>query len=758
MLALIVSAALVCAGAVLVGQLAMRLCGAREWSWSAPAVGIAVLMLVAMLALHLPGRAVTTAVLLGALLIAGIVNAVREPAQRMPLSGLLAGLPVLLAALVPFVGAGRAGTLGVGFNNDMASHLLWAEGIRFEQVERVNEVIEHYPLGPHALAASLSEALVTRIDLAFAGLHVAIPVLLGWTALGAMRSSGLVRRCALALVVGIPFIIAGYYGQGSFKELLQALFSLALVLMLTRGLLPTLWRWVPPGLLFAGVLSVYSAPGLGWPLAVLGAWVAGSLAIDVWRCGSARNALRVARENVLPLLTAFGVVLVLLIPQLARVWRFVDETAGTNATGIDDSSLGNLVARIPLWPAFGVWDQPDYRLPMIDAFETGMWTAFVLGLAVFGALWCIRRGQWLVPVSAALFLAIWAFSDRTQSPYVAAKALVMLAPLLMLLAALPLLDRETEAERGQMPSWWRWAAPLLALTLVVKVGLASWHALRIAPVGPTAHLQELRELRDEGGLQGERVLFLGNDDFVRWAMAGVLMNGPVISFQTLDTRPQKTWQYGQSLDFDSLPPQIYNEYGWVIAPRDAASSAVPEGLKLERSTDSFDLYRRAGKVPDRRVLNEGDQPGAILRCSTREGRRILRAGGLAGIREAPVGVALPVMEPGASATVTLPLEAGTWDLVMPYVSSRPLTVEVQGEEFELPANLDRPGVRLPVGTIEVERAGPVPVTVTSDETPATPRAAIAYPTAIIAVRQGTARTVPVAQACGKYVDWLSPAA
>lgn len=755
---MIVSAALVCAGAVLVGQLALRLCGALEWSWSAPAVGIAVLMLAGMPALKLPGGTVTTAVVLGALLVAGIVHAVRAPEQRMPLTGLLAGAPVLLAALVPFAGAGRAGTLGVTFNNDMASHLLWAEGIRSDQVAGVNELTDDYPLGPHALVATLSEALGARMDLVFAGLLVAIPVLLGWTALGAMRSPRLVPRGALALVVGMPFLVAGYYGQGSFKELLLALLALALALMLQRGLLPTFGRWVPPGLLFAGVLSEYSAPGLAWMLAVLGVWVAGSLAIDVWRRGSARNALLVARESVLPVLAACGVVLVLLIPQIARIARFIGNNAGTNVGGFDDSSLGNLVARIPFWPAFGVWDQPDYRLPMIDAFETGMWTAFVLGLAVFGALWCMRRGQWLIPLSAALLIAIWVLSDRTQSPYSAAKALMVLAPLLMLLAALPLLDRDAEAERRELPPWWRWVAPLLALVLVVKIGLSSWHALRIAPVGPTAHLQELRELRDEAGLRGERVLFLGNDDFVRWEMAGVLMNGPVISHQTLDTRPEKPFVYGQSLDFDSLPPAKYNEYGWVIAPRDAASSAVPDGLRLQRRTGTFDLYRRVGRVPDRRVLREGDQPGAILRCSTRAGRRVLRAGGLAGIREAPVGVALPTLEPGASASVELPLTRGRWDLVMPYVSARPLTVEVRGETRKLPANLDRPGVRLPVGTVDVTEQGPLRVTVSSDETPATPRAATAYPTAAIAVRRGTARTVPVAEACGKYVDWLSPPA
>jgi len=753
MLATLVSAALVCAGAVLVGQLAMRLCGARAWSWSAPAVGLSVMMLASLPALHLPGRTVTTALILLALLIAGIVLAVREPAQRPPLTGLLAGVPLALMALVPFIGAWHAGTLGVGFNNDMASHLLWAESFQSALIENVNQLSGSYPLGPHALAAALAQGLGARIDFTFAGLTVALPVLIGWTALGALRANGLLRRAALALVVGMPFFVAGYYGQGSFKELGQALFALAVVLLLSRPLLPTLWRWVPLGLLIAGTLSVYSAPGLGWPVAVIGAWLAATFAIDVWQRGGVRHAAGVARENIVPVLAGAGVVLLLLIPQLPRLAHFVNETAGNNGTGIDDSSLGNLVARIPIWPAFGTWDQPDYRLPAIDPFVTGMWTAFVLGLALLGAAWCVRRREWVIPLGALVFVAIWAASNHSQSPYVAAKAIVVVAPMLLLLAALPVLD--VEPPGWALPRWWHVAAPVLAVVLVGKVGISSWHALRISPVGPITHTDELRALRPQ--LLDQKVLFLGNDDYVRWEMAGVRLNGPVISFQTLPTRPEKPWDYGRNLDFDSLDPATYNEYDWVVTPRDAAGSSPPEGLKLVRSTRTFDLYRRVGTVPSRQVLAEGDQAGAVLKCRTARGRRILARGGTAGIRAAPTSAGLPALAPGQSATARLPLTRGTWDLEMPYVSPRPLTVRVLGRRITMPANLDRPGVRLPVATITVDRTTQVPVTVTSDRNRLTPKAAVGFPTAVVASRRGTAAVVPVRRACGRYTDWILPA-
>ena len=52
--------------------------------------------------------------------------------------------------------------------------------------------------------------------------------------------------------------------------------------------------------------------------------------------------------------------------------------------------------------------------------------ALVLALVVVGAPWCIRRGEWAAPIAALVAFAIWVASDRTQSPYVAAKALVIL--------------------------------------------------------------------------------------------------------------------------------------------------------------------------------------------------------------------------------------------------------------------------------------------------------------------------------------------
>jgi hypothetical protein len=228
-LAVIVAATLTCAGALVLGQTACRLCGARSWSFLAPPVGLALLMLVSVTAIHVPGHATTVAVLL-LLVLAGLVLLIREPALRPRPSVLLCAAPVFLFALLPFVANGRVGILGVSFDNDMQSHLLWAEAIRSPAVAKVAPLDAAYSLGPHALTAVLAQGTGIRVDYVFTGVTMAALILLAWTALGPLRRVGWPGRAFVATMTATTFLVAGYYGQGSFKEIMQAMFVLGFAL------------------------------------------------------------------------------------------------------------------------------------------------------------------------------------------------------------------------------------------------------------------------------------------------------------------------------------------------------------------------------------------------------------------------------------------------------------------------------------------------------------------------------------------------
>ncbi len=246
MILILLSALITCIASLSLGQAALRICGASRWSWIAPPVGIAILMLLALLAPYVPGRATTTALVIAILTVASFAWGVRAPAHRPPMVGLGAATPVALLALVPFIAAGRAGTLGVGLNNDMDKHLRWVAAYMSPAVAQITPLDPSYPLGPHAVVAAFSAGSGSRVDMVFTGFTFALPVLTAWTALHALRRPSWLGRFLVATVVGMPYLVAAYYGEAAFKEVLQAQFVLAIALWLEHPVpVAGRWRWAP---------------------------------------------------------------------------------------------------------------------------------------------------------------------------------------------------------------------------------------------------------------------------------------------------------------------------------------------------------------------------------------------------------------------------------------------------------------------------------------------------------------------------------
>lgn len=753
MAAILLSAAVTCFVALFLGQAALRLAGAREWSWLAPPVGLSVAMLAATPATHIPGRCATVAILLGLLAAAAAVWCLRSPQHRPPLSGLLAALPVAVLAIVPFLAAGRGGILGVTVDNDMTVHLAFVEGFLSPAVAEAFPLPRDYPLGPHAVAAALSNGLGIDADLAFSGFTLALPVVNAWTVLAAARRASWFGKAVAATVAGMPFLVAAYYGQGSFKEVAQAGLVLAVALDLS-GCGPRLGRgrWVPFALLVGGIVSAYSPAGLFWVVAIFGLWLAGRLAIQAWQ-RRLREVPGIVRRELPALGVGLAVPAVVLLPQAHRIYEFIALREGT---GIAVSDIGNLVARLPGWEVQGIWGSADYRLPASPAFTGGLWSCFVVALVLFGAFWAFRRGRWLLPLAAVAAMLIWKYSDRSQSIYVAAKALVIASPLVLLVAVLPLVDRGP----GRWPRRPRWAwllVPLLGLVLFLRVGVDDLRALRFSPVGPTDHARQLMSFRPL--IAGKKTLFFGEDEFTIWELAGVefraISLGPT---PEVPLRPQKSWEFGRADDFDTVPASTLNEYEWFVSTRDAASSAPPPQLRLVRSTEDFQLWRRLGRIRERSILKEGEWPGAVLRCDTKEGRAILARGGVAAIRRPPIVASAASAPAGGTVAVRLNLPVGTWELESPYTSHLPVEVTAPGLKTVLPANLDRPGPRLPIGRLTIRRHRPVSISFHVEDTLLAPPTAGANFNWIVATpAAGVDQVIPIRRACGRYVDWYRSA-
>jgi hypothetical protein len=319
-------------------------------------------------------------------------------------------------------------------------------------------------------------------------------------------------------------------------------------------------------------------------------------------------------------------------------------------------------------------------------------------------------------------------------------------------AVRPLVERGHLSARWSPP--WRLVAPVAAIVLAGAVVSSSWGALRTAKVGPRSHYQELRELRS---VIGQRpTLFLGNDDLIAWELAGVPLTAAVIGGLLVETPREKPWVYGEPLDLDSVEAAEINRHDWIITPRDAAASAPREGMRLVRVTPSFQLWRRVARVPRRAILAEGPNAGVAFDCSTPKARRLLAAGGVAAVRRPPVVTPVGPLAVGAEHEVPLPLADGLWTLQMQYDSQHPIEVAAPGLRRTMPASLDRPGTRWHVGRTRV--AGPDGAVVRLRVTDAalTPPGRVAQVNAIVATSVGGSRTVPLREACGKFVDWIEP--
>jgi hypothetical protein len=478
----------VCAASLAIGQAALALCGRRQWSWGAPAVGLALLTGLCWGTVRLPGDGTLAAVAVLVATVASVaylwgrVDGVAAAAR----DGVPVGVAALLGASIAFVKEGHFGILGTSFNPDMSQHLLAADRLAHGNSSQL--LAQGYPLGPHSIVVALNKGLGVGLVHGFSGLTVAVTVLTALTALGALGKLSPVRRWIGALLVGAAYMLASYFAQGAFKETLQALFILAFAIELFRlesGEDDSPMRAVPLALLAAGSVFTYSFPGLTWLFGALAIWafarfLIGRIQKVCWRPWSYA-------------LITFGV---LVGPELGRMLDFLNfETFDPNGPG-----LGNLFGQISPFEALGIWPSGDFRLtpgagavPSV-AFYAG--AAFALALLLYGIGRSLRRRE--VAFSAALAAALIGYAGARLggTPYTTAKAVAMISPLAALLIVRELFDFEpvrlTDTAETSLGTVIR---PLAAAGFIAAAGICSTLALADAPVGPTGYSPELTGLR-----------------------------------------------------------------------------------------------------------------------------------------------------------------------------------------------------------------------------------------------------------------------
>jgi len=492
----------VCAASLAIGQAAIALCGGRRWSWLSPAVGLALVCATCWGTVRLPGDGAASAIVILVLALASafFLRARTEGAGEALRVGAPVALLALGAASLPFAVEGHFGILGTSFNPDMSQHLLAAG--RLAHGDGSQLLHQGYPLGPHAVVVALGKGLGIGPVQGFDGLTVALAVLAPLTALAAFGDLPPLRRTAGALLVGVPYVVASYFAQGAFKETMQALFVLAFVLALRGPSRDPVWRdlplrFVPAALIAVGSVYAYSFPGLIWLAAALVVWLAleGFLSLR-------------------PLLLALAAFAVLIGPELGRMVDFHSfETFDPNGPG-----LGNLFGQVSPLEALGIWPSGDFRLApgdgAVPAAGYYLGAAFGLALLGYGLVECWRRRENAILAGLGAVGLAYLAARVAGTPYTAAKAIEIAAPLIALTILLPLNWRVglsassaggaaggTASEEalataggGGSPAATGPAVAAFVLYLCIA-GACSALALANAPVGPTSYTPALAELR-----------------------------------------------------------------------------------------------------------------------------------------------------------------------------------------------------------------------------------------------------------------------
>jgi hypothetical protein len=797
---------MICAASLLVGRALLLLAGRRSWSWLEPAVGFGAVIAVTGLLARAPGHGTSATLGLVLLLLAAgiVVFAAGEPKSRRygdksahrRWEALRQGLPVALAITlvlsIPFAISGRWGLLGVGFNNDLGLHLAWAEWLR----SGAGPVPETgYPLGPHGLAVATAAVPGIGLGQAFLGEIFAIGVLTGLTALAALPGFGPARRLTAATMVAVPYLAASYFAQGAFKETAEALFVLAVALALrdldvrradgTPGIVRLALPWLA---LAGGIFFSYSFAGLAWPIATVALW---SLTLpEVRRALAPRSLLRfLLRPATLAAIAGLGAIGV--AATLVGPFGFIDsfsKVAGTNTYG-------------PVSPleALGVWPATDYRLDAPGgAHLTGLAGGIGILAVLVGTSWWVRRRDLAVPLGLAACVVLYALALPTSGDYSQAKALMIGAPLAMLVAIRPLLaelrpssvrtfpgisQKSANARGGALRSGGvvrvGWA--VLAVAFVAGAVYSSFLALRNAPVGPPGHGAELRAFLPI--LHGKPVLYAGQDRYAAHELLGADTHVPLVEFPDpeVEENPEKPFDTGDAyspVDFDSFSRGTLDRFPYVITGRAAWNSQAPPNFERVAATRSFLLWRRVGETPeDRHVLLEGTDAGARAGCAAPEIRILLSNPGRASLF-GPVAIAPKRgwdggsrLRMGERTAQSIELTSGRWRLSLQYFSPFALTLSAPGFRRELRPALDgqRPntislandGQFWPAG-VYAANGGPTRFTIAAAEPSFLQRLSgyddVAYVGDLVAVRAGKRRIVPLATACDGWIDWYESGA
>jgi hypothetical protein len=817
MLGVYASGAAILVASLVLGRALLHLVGLSVHTWLGGAVGFAALTIACPLLIRLPGRGTTVSVVLALITVAAMFYLWREdrggrllarrpsaggtrpdsggprpPGEGQPQSGwalgVLVTLIVVVAASLPFAFNERNGVLGEGiYTNDQAAQLFWTDWLQHGVGPEPNAVHFGYPTGPQSVAATAAEATNSSLLDSFNGLLIVIPVLTALTALGVMGGLSPPRRVIAASLVAMPYLAASFLAQSAFKETAMALLVLAFAVALRDlaflnrntdyggGAHPRRALIIVLILLAVSSVFVYSIPGLVWFALALPIWLllevlTGGLRVDP---DAVRASLRRHRRIIVVVSIVIVAVAAFSASQLSG---FVDKV------GMVQASAGRLTSPVFPGEALGIWPEGDFRVVRGEVDGAYIAVAIALIAAAIGAAAAFRRRDWGLVAMGASAVIVYVGARLFASIYVEAKALAVMAPLVVLAMLLGLLapnwapddtPREDRADAVANGRWRRLRGRNLRVAryvfggvLAVCLAASAFLALRAAPVGFDQRGAELEGL--SGLIPNDSVVFFGVDRFSGYWLRGTLMKSPGGYVPAeVKARRSKVWQQGFSMDFDTVRPGTLNDFDYAITTRAAYQSTAPPNFEPVAQTPSFTLWKRDGSTPQQQIIEKHDKPGRTLACPDGPTHGIAGHYGAATLLGKPVARHQSAWDPDwhfdapGTASVKMRLPRGSWDLSLQYDSQVSLVVTANGHSFTLAPTLD--GMYLSeqgkasywrAGTVQ-SQGGQVHVTVTASE-PSSFQRFVGVRRQVwlggIAATRGGPHDMQLRDACKRYVD------
>ena len=771
MLSAYLCCAIICVISAILGQAICGFSGADRWTWTAPAVGFAALLVIVDAAIRLPGGGWASLTAVGLCLAVSVVLLARQERQTsfLPTALIAAPVVVIVAVLASsnYILNENFGIPGVSVLNDFAGHLPWAEALRTHHAP-FSLIIPGYPLGSFALAGTLGRIPGVSVLAGFQGILIATPVLIAVTTLSLFERQNIIYRTIAAAAVALTYLVTSALVEGAFKEPIEALLVVAIALWLRefgqRKNRTNMGGVVPLAILAAGSVANYSYPGLTWPVLIIGSWIIFEILL---RRRSLSWAL--TRTSIKMSLFALALFIVLVMPEAFRFHAFA-----MGQVAIANTDTGNVPFALPWSETLGVWFRDDFRFRPVQPVNVyHALLTFALAVFAFGVIRAIRRRETSLLALLVGTLAVALYVRGVATAYNGAKAMMVLSCAVVLVGVYGLLPQSNdEVQHGVHHSWAKGKFEIAGkLIAVIFAALCLWSAslaVRGSYVGPTDHANELADLRPL--LAGHKVLFLAQDDFSAWELRGTRLAYITIydiPSLPISFRQEKPFIAGQPVDFDSITSQSLDDFEYVVAPRTQFASFPPANWRSVLHTSSYQVWARTGDTKPHKVLEEQGSPGAVFNCSASSGRALSRTHGLALVRSAPIvidggtwqGPVLvrqpgeSVLAAGAEVNQRITLPPGRWQLSMQYTSSTPVKIDVSNLDSVIPATLEHQGPYWPVGSV-ISIGQPLTIQVKVHSPPPLITTRYSMLGSMAFVRLGEPqKSVPLSAACGRYVDW-----